>query len=205
MGKKFVECDIEPRTPLGSRYDTVPAGFKEEYYANDYVAINKYCDRVKIMAYDQANIDRKLNALTVGPYSPVADPRWVEKVISLATRPYPKRKFSSVSLPMGTSTRSLRLTNSYYDYKFVSAFNPAYATQIEAQYGLAPLRNSAGELSLTYIPTATLLTDGSMHLLWWSDSQAIKDKVELAKKYGLRGVSVFKIDGGADPGLWNVL
>jgi spore germination protein YaaH len=29
--------------------------------------------------------------------------------------------------------------------------------------------------------------------------------VELAKRLGVRGISIFKLDGGQDPDIWNVL
>ncbi len=35
------------------------------------------------MAYDQASIDRKLSQSTTEPYSPIADIRWVRKVVDL--------------------------------------------------------------------------------------------------------------------------
>ena len=41
--------------------------------------------------------------------------------------------------------------------------------------------------------------------MWWSDAKAIEDKVKLARKLGVRGVAVFKFDGGQDTGAWNVL
>lgn len=41
--------------------------------------------------------------------------------------------------------------------------------------------------------------------LSWSDAQAIADKVALARKLGVRGVAVFKFDGGQDPNMWGVL
>ena len=43
------------------------------------------------------------------------------------------------------------------------------------------------------------------YMLVWSDSKAIADKVALARKLGVRGVSVFKFDGGSDPLMWSVL
>ncbi len=61
--------------PLDDRYSpgaTIPADATD--YANDYSAMNSYCDRVEIMAYDQGTIDLRLDNARVAPYAPVADP-----------------------------------------------------------------------------------------------------------------------------------
>jgi len=48
-------------------------------------------------------------------------------------------------------------------------------------------------------------TNLTYRMVTWQDAQAIGEKVALAKKLGIRGVAVFKIDGGEDPRMWEVL
>jgi spore germination protein len=240
IGNKVVSCTIEARTPLDARFHVVPDTIE---YANDYVAINKYCDRVRIMTYDQGTIDLTLNASATGPYVPVADSRWVEKVINLA-----KQNISKNKIEIGVATYGYEYTvaptaGGGYIYERETAFNPKYAQDIATQFNITPTRNSAGELSFTYTPMSTPLTISSlpqatttpsldtgifgetkvtngtgsttlglataigqpMRLLWWSDAQSIQDKINLAKKLGVRGIAIFKIDGGAGSDLWNVV
>ncbi len=227
MGKKWVMCTIEARTPLDSRYDTIP---KNIQYANDFVAINKYCDRVRIMAYDQGSIDLKLNKLAPGPYVPVADIKWVEKVVLLASKTISKNKIVIGIPTYGYEYEFTALKEEGYRYDLLWAFNPRYALELAQQLSITPERNLAGEMSFTYstssqdipssgaISTDTALSNNdlvasvgavsagfSQRILWWSDATAIKDKIALARKLGVRGVAVFKIDGGADPAIWDVL
>jgi spore germination protein len=233
MGKKWVYCSIEARTPLTSRFDTIP---KDIEYANDFKEINKYCDRVNIMAYDQGTIDLRLNEANLGPYVPVADVKWVEKAVNEAAKTISKKKIMIGVATYGYEYQFRPLTEEGYRYDRQWAFNPRYATELAARLGLTPVRNSAGELSLVYasstalsvaapapsdnftntVPIATTsFSDGGMtavvqnaptlNILWWSDAKAIADKVVLARKLGVRGVSVFKIDGGEDPNMWAVL
>ena len=231
MGKKWVMCTIESRTPLSSRYLGTPpkdAGV----YANDFGAINKYCDRVRFMTYDQETIDQKLNAAALSaPYAPVADVKWVEKAIRLAMQTIPKHKIVIGIATYGYEWEVTPLTQSGYRYDKLWAFNPRYATALAAQIGSKVQRNPAGELSFSYIPqiqlppppkadqqlsnttpipaplqtttpAAVVLATASYNILWWSDAQAIKQKIDLAKRLGVRGVAVFKLDGGEDPAMW---
>lgn len=211
MGPKWVQCEIESRTPVTSRYDTVPADYDPNDVANDYKAINKYCDRVRVMAYDQGVVDLKLDEANPGLYAPVADPKWVEEVVSLAANDIAKKK-----IIIGIPTYGYEYIVSPggvggYSYVPDGALNPIYALGVAAITGITPTRTSAGELSLLYYPYATstpvtgVRTDIQTNLLVWSDAQAIKDKIDLAKRLGVRGVAIFKIDGGADPSMWNIL
>lgn len=240
MGNKWVYCTIEARTPISSRYTSTPPA-DAGVYANDFVAINKYCDRVQIMAYDQGTIDLLLNKSRAAPYIPVSDPAWVEKVLELTAQTIDKKKIILGVATYGYEYSVTPLTEYGYRYSREWAFNPGYATQLAVQLGIQPVRNAAGELSFIYkstkatekavalaskpgsVATDTLSNNalpassvysqqaiaGSIqppfNILWWSDAQAVADKIALAKKMGIRGVALFKFDGGQDPGIWSVL
>lgn len=235
MGNKWVYCTIEARMPLEHRYlphQTPPADATD--YANDYVALNKYCDRVEMMAYDQGVIDQKLNAIRQAPYAPVADTEWVEAMIRLAAQTISRNKLI-VGIPTyGYEYQVTPLPDGRYQYKVLWPFNYRYATDIAERLGITPQRNSAGEMGFTYDPsllvTAPSGTDTTLlqhqiasttitqnasgspiiqnrlfNFVSWSDTTAIKAKVDLAKRLGVRGVAVFKFDGGEDQEMWNVL
>lgn len=234
LGNKYLYCTIESRTPLDSRYDSTPPS-DATVYANDYVALNKYCDRVTVMAYDQGSIDLKLNKARAAPYVPVADPAWVEKVMTLAAKTISKKKLLLGIPTYGYEYQVKPLSEYGYRYDLMWAFNPKYAVSLAQQLNIQPVRNSAGELSFIYKPVSGNSTTpdsivsstagnvvalpssvysqaaiaGSLqppfNIVWWSDAQAIKDKVAVAKKLGIRGVEIFKFDGGEDQAMWDVL
>ena len=235
MGNKWVYCTVEARMPLDRRFSpgaTIPP--EVTYYANDYVQMNKYCDRVEIMAYDQGTIDVYLNAVRPAPYAPVADPEWVEGLVSMAAQSIPKNKIVLGIPTYGYEYTVTPFPDGTYQYQVLWPFNRGYAIGIAAQLGIVPVRNSANEIGFSYNPqllepapagadstqtqqTATasttvaqnavsqVNTSQSFNYLSWSDVQAIADKVALARKLGLRGVAVFKFDGGQDPMMWSVL
>ncbi len=225
---KWLMCTIEARTPLDSRYDTIP---KDIAYANDFVAINKYCDRVRFMTYDQGTIDLDLNRARGAPYIPVADPGWVVKTINLAAKTISKKKIVIGIATYGYEYKVTKLSEYGYRYDLEWALNPKYGIDLAASLGITPKRNSANEISFMYTPTTTSSVapnngnnvtihdipassvaqnsggdiKGPVNIVWWSDAKAMKDKIDLAKELGIRGVAIFKIDGGADQGMWDLL
>jgi spore germination protein YaaH len=237
MGNKWVMCTIEARTPPQDLNTNTP--LSQFQYANDLTAINKYCDRVRIMTYDQESADKTLNTAAGNSiYSPIADPKWITAVIQLM-----EKNIAPSKIEMGVATYGYEYNvtpyanNSGYLYDLLWSFNPGYATQIENQYHVLPTRDAAGELQLTYNPSTTPATmpagtsaatatnpttltasaatslatstnqplPGTERYITWSDSVAIAQKIALAKKLGIRGIAVFKLDGGEDPNDWNVI
>lgn len=227
-------CTIESRTPLSDQYwgTTLPADAGK--YANDLKKINKYCDRVRVMTYDQQGIDRKLAATAASSsllYAPVADPAWVEKSIRLMLKDISKSKLLIGVPTYGYEYAVTAYEGSEYTYDVLWTFNPRYALDIAAQYGITPQRNNAGELHFTYTanaptsttpttlrPTSALLaalaattyadtykSHLDFRLMDWPDAGSMQQKIDLAKRLGVRGISIFKLDGGQDPAIWNVL
>ena len=234
MGQKWVYCTIEARMPLEDRYSpgaTIPPDATE--YANDYTEMNKYCDRVEIMAYDQGTIDVRLNAARSAPYAPVADPLWVASLVNVAAQSISKNKLIIGIPTYGYEYTVTPLPNGSQQYKVLWPFNPKYATQIAAQLGITPSRTSANEPGFVYDPNvlaALAPTDGDaiqtqqvapstsvaqnqasqasgaqpFNFVTWSDARAIKDKIDLAHQLGVRGVAFFSLGGAEDPAMWDL-
>jgi spore germination protein YaaH len=238
LGNKWLMCTIEARTPPGDLNTNTP--LSQISYANDLTAINSYCDRVRLMTYDQESADKTLNKAEAGNvYTPVADPAWITAVIKLM-----EKNIAPSKIEMGVATYGYEYSvtpyanHSGYLYKLLWAFNPTYATQLASSLHITPTRTPWGELAFSYMPTstpailpggtttatstnATTLTaaagatlalaainqplSGTFNYVTWSDSVAIAQKIALAKQLGIRGIAIFKLDGGEDQSIWQVL
>lgn len=205
---KILTCTIEPRAPIESFLAKgVPRN--EIKRANDYTVLNRYCDEIRLMAYDQGIIDPLLDKEkgTGQVYAPVADPDWVKKVLKETTGEIKRRKIM-LGIPTYGYEYEITQNGTSTEYRRIRSLTYKKSVLLAANLGVVPERNSAGELSFTYTTSSAFSSDPnitSTHLVWFSDAGAAVDKIKLAKKYNLKGVIFFKIDGEDDPSLWEKL
>lgn len=145
-------CTIEARMPLEARYSGTPPANIE--YANDLPTINKVCDRVRLMTYDQQTGDVQLNAAhKTELYAPVADIVWVEKVVKYMSQDIDRSKILIGVATYGAEYQAMTdASGTGFSYVKTASFNPQYALDTAQQYGLTPSRSSSGELYISYVP-----------------------------------------------------
>ncbi|MCA9367269.1 hypothetical protein KC887_03330 [Candidatus Kaiserbacteria bacterium] len=150
LGRDSLTCTVEARMDPDHRWRNVPSTIE---YANDYKAINRYCDWVEIMAYDQQRADLVMNDERKGlPYNPVADNEWVEHVLDVATRDIDEDK---IILGIPTYGRAYDVTVAsewYKDYKSVASVNHNRAVELSEKYDVPIGRTAGGEAIITYFP-----------------------------------------------------
>lgn len=222
---KKLTCTVVPRTPPSQIYTVVPNNI---VYPESYPVLNRYCDEVRLMAYDQQTVDLALNA-TKGNgtlYAPVADPAWVKSVIKEALQYISPRKVM-LGVPTYGYEYEVSWTGGETTYQRVRSFGFYGAMDRADSVGIQPIRDNADELSFTftsstYIAEPSILVStvtSAMPLelaaasssaqttffISFPDAQSINDKITLAKQFGLRGVMLFKADGSMDPNTWNYM
>jgi len=197
---KSVSCTVEARAD-----DTVPFGWRGTRamsYANDFAILKDYCDTVRIMAYDQVfqthGEHQSFEDASETPSAPHSDIHWVESVMQYALKYITPEK-----LIMGVPTYgwefSLTKTPTGYQYTRVRSISYEDALKEAQTAGVNVQRSAGGEPTFIY-----KATDGE-HIVTFSDDESIRQKITLAQKLHLKGVSFFKLDGLSDPKLFSTL
>ena len=196
---KTLSCTVEARTQ-----EDPPEGFtgiRAMSYANDYAVLNRVCDSVRVMAYDQVFQIHRANTFTSSdpePTAPNADDRWVEEVMR-----YALRYISPEKLILGVSTYGweFRVEKVSEGYRYTRVKSISYPDAMtEARLAdVTPTRTDGGELSFTY-----QATDGE-HVVTFDDTESVRRKADIVKKLDFEGISIFKIDGQTDQKFFEML
>jgi spore germination protein YaaH len=157
-------------------------GYDQRNVAQDYEALGRAADQVRLMAYDW-------HWQTSGA-GPIAPADWVRAVLSYAVTEVPAEK-----LVLGIPTYGYRWDGG--DGRLVSWLQ-AYG--LSRQYEV-PVRWDPYAASpwLTYRDEA-----GVEHVVWFENSQSITAKLELAQSYGVGGTFLWLV-GDEDDNAWPVI
>lgn len=233
LGDKTLSCTIEARTPPDSLYRTVPdeINYANDLEAIakhcDRIQIMAYDQQ---RADLKLNDERKGE-----PYMPVSDVEWVEKVLDLMLEDLPKEKVVLGVPTYGHNYFLEVAPDWYKTYTRIGALNLPDIMDLADEYDVEPSRNKAGEMGFTYIHKSSPFkfpknlsipkdtpegyetaakalayanktgNSVTIRLVTYSDAEAIKQKIDLAEKYDLKGIALFKIDGEEDSKVWKYL
>lgn len=233
LGDRVLSCTLEARTPPESLYKEVPKEIKYvndyEVIADvcDRVVLMTYDQQRADLLLNSERVG--------APYMPVADVDWVRKVLELALEDIPKHKIVLGIPTYGHHYTVTVAPDWYKGYTKIGALNVPDMLDVARTYKVTPTRNAAGEMSFTYMPKgATVKLTSALKIPkntpkgnivaaralayanktgkevqfrigWYSDALAMKDKIDLAEEYDIRGISLFKIDGEEDQKVWKIL
>lgn len=149
--------------------------------AYDYKALAPYLDQVMVMTYDEH--------YSGGPAGPVASYPWVEKVINYTMQSFPAYKIV------------LGLAGYGYDWGWRSG----KAVHYNAIQKLIKSHKAAPKWHSTYkVPYFTYRSWGVTHQVWYENAHSTAAKMQLVRKYALKGVAVWRL-GYEDPNIWKVI
>lgn len=147
----------------------------------DWQRLANIVSEIRIMAYDKHH-----STSEAGPITP---PEWLNQVIQYALQYIPPEK-----LVLGLPTYG-------YDWNEEKGTPLQYKDmihQLKVNKTEFTVNESAMALSAVYTK------DNEDHIVWFENASTVKEKVDLAKKYGIYRFSFWHL-GGEDPKMWQSL
>lgn len=149
--------------------------------AYDYAELAKYADKIVIMTYDN-------HGAWSGP-GPIAPVGWVENNLKYALKFIPKNK-----LYLGVAGYG-------YDWsgKGVESVEYGAVQNLLTRFGATAKWDAASKSPyFTYTDA-----NGVSHTVWYENSESLKFKLDLVRKYDIAGAALWKL-GEEDPASWQV-
>lgn len=158
---------------------TTDAGYDQRNVAQDYAAIGRAADQVRVMAYDYH--------WTTSPPGPIAPIDWVRAVLEYAKSQIPASKIV-LGIPL-------------YGYDWTGSGGAGVTWQRACQ--LAALHHSEIQFDDTSQSAWFDYTDasGSRHEVWFETAESSRAKFDAARDARIGGVFLWMF-GAEDPGTW---
>ncbi|MEI7513155.1 MAG: glycosyl hydrolase family 18 protein [bacterium] len=171
-------------------------------WSDDLAKMNKYCDTIRIMAYDQmpqTTTSTWTEKTDKKPYAPNSDIVWVRKVLDYNLKYIDKSKLILGIPTYGWDTQYTKLKTGGYSYEVMKSMAFETGMQLAKDNKVKPTRDASGGLSFTYVK------NGTNRVVYLADATSVQYAYEEAKRRKIKGVTLFKIDGGEDQQIWNIL
>jgi len=183
---KILEIAIHPKSSDDKNSEFFGA------IAQDYQALSKYADKLHFMMYTEHTISS-----TPGPSSTVA---LIERVLNytIGEEQVPPEKIVLGIGLFGThwvtdNANEQNITGTTADLTYQAIEKIAR----ENQHELVRDQNTQSVMM-------TFVDQDGFNIIWLNDAESLKRRMEIAREYGVSGVSLWRL-GGEDPNIWNVL